>query len=116
MKSNLVSASLGFTRGEPLEQRLAALDHDAGLAAQHLRLAARQMELAAADVHPHVVVHHHQERIAGQPEARAVEQRRDALVRDRDVDVLKVDGVAEVFGCAVEGLLRPWRSWRDPDG
>ena len=90
--------------GEPLQQRLAAFDHDAGLAAQHLRLAGRQMELAAADVHPHVVVHHHQVRIAGEAEACAVEQRGDPLVRDRDVDVLEVDRIAEVLGGAVEGL------------
>ena len=96
-------------RGEPLEQRLAALDDDAGLAAQHLRLAGRQVELAPPDIHPHVVVHHHQVRIAGQAEPRAVEQRRDALVGDGDVDVLEVDGIAEVLGGAVEGLLRgPW--------
>ena len=91
--------------GEPRQQRLAAFDDDAGLAAQHLRLAGRQMELAAADIHPHVVVHHHQIRIAGEAEARAVEQLRDPLIRDRDVDVLEVDGIAEVLGGAVEGLL-----------
>ena len=96
---------LRLHRGQPFEQRLAALDDDAGLAAQHLRLAGRQMELAAADVHPHVVVHHHQIRIAGEAKPRAVEQRRDALVGDGDVDVLEVDGVAEVLGGAVEGLL-----------
>ena len=43
-------------------------------------------------------------RIAGQAEARAVEQRGDPLVGDRDVDVLEMDGIAEVLGGAVEGL------------
>jgi hypothetical protein len=91
--------------GEPLQQVLAAFDDNPGLAAQHLRLAARQVELAAADVHPHVVVHHHQIRIAGEAEPGAIEQRGDALVGNGDIDVLEVDGVAEILGGAVEGLL-----------
>src|SRR3954462_10508604 len=41
-------------RCQPAEQGFAARDDEAGMAAQHLRLAARQMKLAAADVDPHV--------------------------------------------------------------
>ena len=96
---------LGLHHGEPLEQRFAALDDDAGLAAQHLGVAGRQMELAAADIHPHVGVVDLEIRIAGEAEARAVEERGYALVGNGDVDVLKVNGVAEVFGGAIEGLL-----------
>ena len=92
-------------RGQPREQRLAARDDDAGMAAQHLRPAVRQMKLAPADIDPHVGVGHHQIGIAGQPQPGDVEQRRQPLIGDLDVDVLEMDGVAEVFGGAVEWLL-----------
>src|SRR5277367_563412 len=39
---------------QPLQQRAAIRYHESGVAAQHLRFAARQMELAAPDVDPHV--------------------------------------------------------------
>jgi hypothetical protein len=73
--------------------------------AQHLRRAGRQVKLAAADIHPHVAVGDHQIGVPGQAEAGHVEQRRQPLVGDLDVDVLEMDGVAEVFGGAVEMLL-----------
>jgi hypothetical protein len=93
--------------GEPGEQRLAARDHQRGVAAQHLRLAGRQVELAAPDIHPHVGVGRHHVRVARQPEPRHIEQLRQPLVRDLDVDVLEMDRVAEVLGGAVE-LLVHW--------
>ena len=50
---------------EPVEQGLAARDDDPGMAAEHLRLAARQMKLASADIDPHIGVGHHQIGVAG---------------------------------------------------
>ena len=91
-------------RRQPLQQRLAAGDHDAGMAAKHLRRACRQMKLALADIHPHVGVGHHQIGIAGQPEAGDIEQRRQALIGHEDIDVFEMDRVAEIFCGAVELL------------
>src|SRR5262249_31880663 len=65
----------------------------------------RQMELAPADVDPHVVVRGHQVGVAREPKPGGIEQGRQPLVRDRDIDVLEVDGIAEVLGGAIEGLL-----------
>ena len=91
--------------GKPREQRLAALHHDAGVAAQHLRIAGRQVELAAPDIDPHVVVGDVEIGIARQPEPDHVEQPGDPLIRDLHVDVLEMDGIAEVFRRAIIGLL-----------
>ena len=99
------AGQFGGDGGEPLEQGLAAGDDDAGMAAQHLRRAARQMKLAAADIDPHVAVGHHQIGIAGQPETGDIEQGRQPLVGHLDVDVFEMDRVAEIFGGAVEWLL-----------
>ena len=82
----------------------------AGMAAQHLRLAGRQVELAAPDIDPHVGVGDHHVGIARQPEPDRVEQLRQALVRDLHVDVLEMDGVAEILGGAVEFFA--WRASR----
>ena len=76
-----------------------------GMPAQHLWRAGRQMKLAAADIHPHVAVGDHQIGVAGEAEAGHVEQGRQPLVGDLDVDMLEMDGIAEVFGGAVEMLL-----------
>src|SRR6185503_4775730 len=91
--------------GKPLQQRLAALHHDAGMAAQHLRIAGRQVELAAPDINPHVVVGDVEEGIAGEPQSDDVEQARDPLVRDLHVHVFEVDGIAEVLGRTIVCLL-----------
>src|SRR5215510_808705 len=96
-------------RGKPIEQRRAAGDDEAGMAAQDLRLVGRQMELAAPDIDPHVVVRGHQVGVARKAEPRDIEQRGEALVRDGDVHVLEVDGVAEIFSGAIESLLHDWR-------
>ena len=100
-------------RRQPLKQRLAPGDDDSGMAAKHLRRAVRQMKLALADIDPHVGVRHHQIGIAGQPEAGDIEQRRQPLIGHRDVDVLEMDRVAEVFCGAVE-LAVAWM--RSSDG
>ena len=100
--------------GEPLQQRLAALHHDAGVAAQHLRIAGRQVELAAPDIDPHVVVGDVEIGIAGEPEPDHVEQPGDPLIRDLHVDVFEMDGIAEVFRRAVVGLLHVGHSALSP--
>lgn len=63
------------------------------------------MKLAPADIDPHVGVGHHQIGIAGEPKSRDVKQRRQALIGDLDVDMFEVDGVAEVLGGTIEGLV-----------
>ena len=90
---------------EPVEQRVAAGDHQPGMPAHDLRRTGRQMELAAPDIDPHVGVGDHQVRIARQPEPDRVEQLRQMRVRHLHVDVLHMDRIAEVFAGAVEGLV-----------
>ena len=65
--------------------------------------AGRQVELAAADVDPHVFQARHQVRVARQAEAHEVVGDGLALVGHADVDVAELDDVAEVFDGAVEG-------------
>ena len=72
------------------------------MAAQHLRFAARQVKLAAADIDPHIGVGHHQIGIAGEPKPGDIKQRGQTLVGHLDVDVFEVDRVAEIFGGTVE--------------
>jgi hypothetical protein len=91
--------------GQAIQQCIAARDHQSGMAAHHLRRSGRQMKLAAPGIDPHVGVGDHQVRIARQPEPDRVEQLRQPLVRHLHVDVLEVDGVAEVLGGAVEVRL-----------
>ncbi len=95
----------GANRRQPFEQRGTPRDHKAGMAAQHLRFATRQMKLVAADIDPHIGVGHHQIGIARQPEPGHIEQCRQMLVGDLDVDVFEVNRIAKVFCGAVEFLL-----------
>jgi hypothetical protein len=111
LKSKRVPSS--FLR-EPLQQRLAAFHHDAGVAAQHLRVAGRQMELAAPDIHPHVVVGDVEIGIARQAEPDHVEQPGDPLIRDLHIDVFEVHGIAEVFRRAIVSLLHVGHSALSP--
>jgi hypothetical protein len=104
-KSELGPFELAAHFGQPVEQRCAALDHQAGVSAHDLRPAGRQMKLAAPGIHPHVGVRDHQIRIARQSQPDAVKQLRQPLVRHLHVDVLKMDRVAEVLGGAIEALL-----------
>jgi hypothetical protein len=75
------------------------------MAAQHLRLAARQMKLASADIDPHIAVGHHQIGVAGKPEPGDIKQSGQALVGHLYVDVFEMDGVAEILGAAIEWLI-----------
>src|SRR5258705_4036531 len=63
------------------------------------------MELAAADVDPHVGWAGHQKGIAREPETGDVKDSRLLLVGDRYVDVFQRDDVAEVFGGSIESTL-----------
>src|SRR5262245_3662035 len=63
------------------------------------------MELAAPDVHPHVVVGDVEIGIAREAKPDHVEQSGDPLIRDLHVDVLEMDRIAEVFRRAVVALL-----------
>src|SRR5262245_7615630 len=75
------------------------------MAAQHLRLVGRQLELAPSHVDPHVVVGRHQIGVARESETHDVKQRRKTLVWNGDIDVLEVDCIPEVFGGAIKCLL-----------
>ena len=72
--------------------------HEPGMAAHHLRLAGRQVELAAADVDPHVADAGHQVGVAREAEPGDVEQCGQLLVGNAGVDVLEDDDVADVLG------------------
>jgi hypothetical protein len=74
------------------------------MAAQHLRIAGWQMELAEADIDPHVVVGDVEIGVARQSEPDDIEQACDPLIRDLHIDVFEMDGIAEVFGRAIVGL------------
>ena len=99
------AGKLGRHRGQAIKQSLAARNHKASPAAKDLRRAGRQVKLAAADIHPHVGVGHHQIGVPGQAEAGDIKQGRQPLVGDLDIDMFEMDRVAEVFGGAVEMLL-----------
>src|SRR5208337_4726273 len=90
---------------EAANERLAIGHHDSGVTAENLRWAGRQMELAAADVDPHVGWAGHQKGIARQAESGDVEDGRLLLVGDRYVDVFQRDDVAEVFGGSIKSTL-----------
>ena len=79
------------------------IGHDhADVPAQHLRLAARrQVELLAPEIDPHVLVADRHVGVAGEAQPDDVEERREALVVDRRVDVLEPDDVVDVGGGAV---------------
>jgi hypothetical protein len=79
--------------------------HQADRAAQHLRGADRQVELAAADVDPGIVDTGLQERVPSEPEAHDVEHHRLLLVGHAQVHVAELHDVADVFGAAVERVV-----------
>ena len=87
------------------QQRLAIGDDDSDVTAHHLGLARRQMKLAASDVHPHIADAGHQVGIARQPESDHIEERRELLIGDGDVDVLELDDIAEVLCGPVEWTI-----------
>src|SRR6516165_7222155 len=91
--------------GQALEQRGAIGHNQSGNAAQHVRPPDRQMELAYADIDPHVAGAGIEERIAGEAETGDVVMGRQVLIADADIDVPEIDDVAEILGRAVELLV-----------
>ena len=90
---------------EPAQQRRPLRQHQPRDPAHDLRLAGRQVELAPADVGPHVVDARHQIGVAREAEAAHVVERRQALVGDAGVDVLQRHDIAEVLRRPIEGML-----------
>jgi hypothetical protein len=87
-------------------QQQPEIGHDeADGAAQHLRRAGRQVELADAHIGPHVVDARHQVRVARQAQRRDVEGGRLGLVGHAQVDVLQLHRIAEGFRRAVPGAF-----------
>ena len=83
-------------------QRIEVRHDQARPAAQALRLADGQVELALADIDPHIVRAGHQIGVARQPERGDVEIRRAHLVRHPDIDMLQRDDIADILAGAVE--------------
>jgi hypothetical protein len=70
-------------------------------AAQDFWRARRQVELAHADIDPHIAGAGIEERIARQPEPGDVIMRRDVLIADTDIHMAEIDDVAEVLRGAI---------------
>src|SRR5580700_7675544 len=91
--------------GQALYQCFAVWNNNADMSAHQLRLSSGQMKLAAPDVDPHINGAGHQERIARQPEAGHIENRRDLLIGNGYIDMFEGDYIAEIFGGTVELTL-----------
>src|SRR6266404_4416295 len=90
---------------QALEQR-GAIRHDyPGDATQHVGLPSRQMELAHPDIDPHVAGAGVEKGIAREAETSDVVVRRQGLIADADIDVPKIDEVAEILGRAIVLLV-----------
>ena len=87
---------------EPVQERFTVRHDQAGDAAQHVGLAHRQVELAHADIDPHVAGAGVEKGIARIAEPGDVEMRGEVLIVDADIDVADADDVADVLGGAVE--------------
>src|SRR5579872_2595518 len=88
-----------------VQKLLAVRRDDADMAAEHQGLAGRHMDLALADVDPHVVGAGEQIRVAGEAAAHQIEIARQRLVRDFDVQMFEKGDVAEALGIAVKRVL-----------
>src|SRR6202022_4281054 len=78
---------------ELLERR----NHETDMAAQHIWIAGRQMELALADIDPHVVGAGEHEGVAGQAEPGQIELLCQSLIVDPEIDVFDTDEGAEII-------------------
>src|SRR5262249_39092241 len=86
---------------QALEQRGAVRRDQPGNPAQHVRPPGRQMELAYADIDPHVAGASIEEGDAGEAETGDVGMGRQVLVADADIDVPEM---AELAGILVRGV------------
>ena len=91
----------GFRRRETLAQLVERGHDETDMAAQQIGFAGRQVELALADIDPHVVGAGKQERVAGQAEGHEVKVGGEPLTGNPEVDVFETDKIAEIFGGAV---------------
>ena len=88
---------------QPMQQLRAIRQHQARCAAQYLRGAAWQMELADAGIGPHIINARHQIRVTRQAKRADVEGRCLQLIRHLQIDVLQFNNVAEGFLCPIPG-------------
>ena len=88
---------------QPMQQLRAIRQHKARCAAQHLRRTTWQMELADADIGPHIVNARHQIRVTRQAKRADVEGCRLQLIRHLQIDMLQFDNIAEGFLCPIPG-------------
>jgi hypothetical protein len=86
---------------QPLEQGVAIRRDEPDHATHDFRRTHRQMELAHADIDPHIARAGIKERIAGEPEPGHVILRRHVLIVDADIDVTEIDDVADILRGAV---------------
>ena len=75
------------------------------MAAQHIRVAGRQMKLALADIDPHVVGSGEHEGVAGEAEPGQIKLGRQPLIVDSEIDVFETDEVAKILRRAIVELL-----------
>src|SRR5262249_19355062 len=71
--------------------------HQPGHATQDFRCSHRQVELAHADIDPHVTGAGIEEWIARQSESADIVVGRNVLIADADVDMTEIDDVAEIL-------------------
>ena len=82
---------------QPMQQLRAIRQHQARCAAQYLRGAAWQMELADAGISPHIVNACHQIRVTRQAKGADVKGRGLQLIRHLQIDMLQFNDIAEGF-------------------
>jgi hypothetical protein len=82
---------------EAIKQSAAIGHHQPGHAAQDFRCSHRQVELAHADIDPHVTGAGIEEWIARQSESADIVVGRNVLIADADVDMTEIDDVADIL-------------------
>src|SRR5262249_32771843 len=80
---------------EAFEQGAAIGHHQSRHSAQDLRCSHRQMELAHADIDPHIAGAGIEERVARQSKSTDIEVRCDVLIADANIDVTEIDDIAD---------------------
>src|SRR5262249_40188549 len=90
---------------ETLAKLLERRNNKADMAAQHIRVTGRQMELALADIDPHVVGAREHKGVASQAQRGQVKLGRQPLIVDSKIDVFKTDEVTEILSRTIVGLL-----------
>ena len=86
---------------EAIEERATIRHYQSSHAAQDFWRSHRQVELAHADIDPHVASARIEEWIARQSQSADVVVRRDVLIADTDIDVTEIDDIADVLRGAI---------------